>query len=169
MIDHVVILALEHFLSVYFLSWCNLDNVGGLWNFDNVDSLWCWMNFGLDFGSIGIMKNLCCWLVWIFSWCMWEILLACVNFISWTWQILWVNLWVWKIFVDIEKILWAWNFGYGKILLGMWFLIMENFVARILDMWEFICAWTRTCGNFIFDGYLGHVGNFLLCMVIGNK
>ena len=48
MIDHVVMLVLEHFWSVYFCSWCNLDNVGGLWNFDNVGSLWCcWMNFGL--------------------------------------------------------------------------------------------------------------------------
>ena len=70
-----------------FWSWCNLDNVGGLWNFDNVGRLWCcWMNLGLDFGSIGIMKNLCYGLVWICSWCMWEILLACVSFVSWTWK-----------------------------------------------------------------------------------
>ena len=53
-------LALEHSWSVFFLwSWCNLGNVGGFWNFDNIGNLWCWMNFGLDFGSIGIVKTLC--------------------------------------------------------------------------------------------------------------
>jgi len=41
MIDHV---GFEVFLKCYYWSWCNLDNVGGLWNFDNVDRLWCcWM------------------------------------------------------------------------------------------------------------------------------
>ena len=42
-----------------------------------------------------------------------------------------------KIFVDMEEVLWVWNFGYGKIFLGMWCLILENFVVMILDMWEF--------------------------------
>ena len=49
-------------LEVFFFFsplWCNLDNVGGLWNFYNVGKLWCcWINFGLDFGSIGIVKIL---------------------------------------------------------------------------------------------------------------
>ena len=40
MFDHVVMLALEDFLFIYlFFWWCNLDNVGGLWNFGNVGNL----------------------------------------------------------------------------------------------------------------------------------
>ena len=134
MIDHVVMLVLEHFWSVYFLSWCNLGNVGGLWNFDNVGSLWCcWMNFSLDFGSLGIVKNLCYGLVWICSWCMWEILLSCVNFVSWTWQnfvgmgmdkFVGMKFDLWKIFC------WVCDVGSCKI-----------FVVMILAMWEFtFCA-----------------------------
>ena len=79
----------------------------------------------------------------------------------WLW--VWINLWVWKNFVDMEEFLRAWNFGYGKFFLGMWCWIMENFVVMILDMWEYICAWTWTCGNFFFFffyGYLDHVGIF---------
>ena len=52
---------LKCFLFYLFFSflWWNLDNVGGLWNFDSVGRLWCcWMNFGLDFGSISIVKIL---------------------------------------------------------------------------------------------------------------
>ena len=58
MIDHVVILALEHFgMVVFFWSWFNLENVGGLWNFGNVGNLWSyWMNFGLDFGALTLWK-----------------------------------------------------------------------------------------------------------------
>ena len=40
MIDHVVILALEHFSSVVFIwLWCNLDDVGSSLNFGNVGNL----------------------------------------------------------------------------------------------------------------------------------
>ena len=119
---------------LYFWSWRNLDNVGGLWNFGNVGNLWCcWMNFGLDFGGMDIVKNLCCRHVWIYSWCMWEILLACVKFISWTWLK----------FVGPENFcgyginLWAWNFSYTRIYWCM---------GR--NLWEFLY------------GYFGHVGVF---------
>ena len=57
----------------FFYHGAILGNFGGLWNFDNVGTLWCcWMNFGLNFGSIGMVKNLCCRFGWICSWCMWE-------------------------------------------------------------------------------------------------
>ena len=68
-------LVLEHSWSVIFFFYHGaiLGNFGGLWNFDNVGTLWCcWMNFGLNFGSIGMVKNLCCRFGWICSWCMWE-------------------------------------------------------------------------------------------------
>ena len=45
-----------------FWSRCNLDNVGGLWNFGIVGNLWCcWMSFGLNFGGIEVMKFWQCW------------------------------------------------------------------------------------------------------------
>ena len=110
---------------LFFLLWCNLDNVG---------SLWCrWINYGLDFGGIGSVKNLCYGLVWICSWCMWEILLSCVNFVSWTWQnfvgmcmdkFVGMKFDLWKIFC------WVCDVGSCKI-----------FVVMILAMWEFtFCA-----------------------------
>ena len=136
MIDHVVLLVLEHFWSVYFWSWCNLDNVGGLWNFDNVGSLWCcWMNFGLDFGGIGFVKILCYGLVWICSWCIWEILLACVNFVSRTWEnfVGMMDKFVGMKFFSMK------NFGCEKFCwvcdVGAW----RIFVVMILAMWEFTC------------------------------
>ena len=49
-IDHVWKFWLWSILEVllFLWSWCNLDNVGGFWNFDNVGKLWCcWMKFGL--------------------------------------------------------------------------------------------------------------------------
>ena len=45
-----------------FWSRCNLDNIGGLWNFGIVGNLWCcWMSFGLNFGGIEVMKFWQCW------------------------------------------------------------------------------------------------------------
>ena len=47
----------------------------------NVDNLWCcWMNFGLDFWGMDIVKILCCRLGWIYSWCMWEIFVGMSKF-----------------------------------------------------------------------------------------
>ena len=158
MIDHVVMLVLEHFWSVYFLSWCNLDNVGGLWNFENVGSLWCcWMNFGLDFRSIGIVKNLCCALEWICSWYMWKSFLACVNFVLWTRQNF-VGMCMDK-FIGMKKFLdmkfWQWKFFFWVCDVGSW----KIFVVMILAMWEFTCcAWT--CRK-LSVGYLGHVETFV--------
>ena len=41
-IDHVWNVGFGAFLKcVFFFLWCNLDNVGGLWNFDNVGKLLC--------------------------------------------------------------------------------------------------------------------------------
>ena len=129
------------FLKCYYGSWCNLGNIGGLWNFDIVGKLWCcWMNFGLDFGSIGIGKNLCCRLVWICSWCMWEKFvgmgkLCFMDMAKFLWVCAWINLWVWANFV------------------GMKLLVMENFVA----MW---CWFMKN-----FCGYdFGYVRIYLLCM-----
>ena len=70
------------------------------------------------------------------SWCMWENLLACVNFVLWTWQNF-VGM-----CMDIYKVIGNF-FGYcGKFLLGMW---------------EFICAWS--CG---WEFFHGHVEIFFL-------
>ena len=143
-----------------FLSWCNLDNVG---------SLWCrWINYGLDFGSIGIVKNLCCERVWTYSWCIWEILLACVNLFHGHV----------KSFVDmnINKLVGMENFcGYGRIFMGMKFWVCD------VGSWKIVWLWFRhvgfffnyfflcTCRNFFLDGYFGHVGNFLVMYGYGEK
>ena len=125
--------------------------------FGNVGNLWCcWMNFVLDFGGIGIVKILCCKLAWTYSWYMCEILLACVNFISWTWQ----N------FCGYGKFSWIWKNFYGHEI-----LVMEKF-CWVYDVgsWKILWLWFWICGNlfvhghghveFFFDGYLGHVGIF---------
>ena len=152
MIDHVVMLVLEHFWSFYFLSWCNLDNVGGLWNFESVGSLWCcWMNFGLDFRSIGIVKNLCCALEWICSWYMWKSFLACVNFVLWTRQNFvgmcmdkFVGM---KKFLDIKFWLWKFFFGYVMLVHG-----------------KFLWLWFWLCENLLLVH--GHVGNYPLAILV---
>ena len=112
MIDHVVMLVLEHFWSVYFLSWCNLGNVGGLWNFDNVGSLWCcWMNLGLDFGSIGIVKKFVLWAY------MNMFMMHIGNFVG-----------MCKFcFMNMAKFCGHETLTYGKILSGVWCWFMENF------------------------------------------
>ena len=151
-----------------------MDNVGGSLNFGNVGNLWyCWVNFGLDFGGMDIVKNLCCRFVWIYSWCTWEILLVCVNFISWTWQnfvgMNMENLWVYG------RILWAWNFGYGNIFVGY---VMLNHGKKICG-YDFghvgiFLLWFWRCRNFLwafwtcrknFDDYFGHVGKSLMVIL----
>ena len=159
MVDHVVILALGNFwIVVFFLSWFNLNNVWWVMNFGNVGNLWCcWMNFDLNFGDIEVVRNLWCRLGWIHLWCMWEILLACVKFISWTWQnfvgmeiffcgygkILWVSdFGLWNIFVRYVMLdhgnFCDCDFGHGKF--SVVILIMENF-------WLWFWSW----------GFFGHV------------
>ena len=85
MIDHVVILALEHFWSVVFFSHCVIwTMLVAHWILAMlvICDVVGWI-LALDFVGIDIVKNLCCRLVWKYSWRMWEILLVCVNFISW--------------------------------------------------------------------------------------
>ena len=80
------------FVDLGFCTQKGFGNVGNLWS--------CWMNLGLNFRGIGIVKNLCYRLGWISSWCMWDILWVCVNFISWIMakfcRYVWINLWVRK-------------------------------------------------------------------------
>ena len=120
-------------------------------NFGNVGNLWCcWMNFGLDFGGIEIVKKLLYGFRWIHSWYMREILLACVKFISWTWQNF-VGMSM-EEFCEHRKILWVWGFVYGSINVGSWkifvvilsmeiflvmILVVENFLVMILSMEKF--------------------------------
>ena len=153
MIDYIVMLVLEHFWSVYLLSWCNLDNVGGFWNFHNVGSLWCcWMNFGLDFGSIGIVKKLCCGLAWICSWYMWKSLLACVNLVLWTWQ---------NFFgVCMDKFV-----GMDKFCGHETLTYVKNFVGYVMLVHgKFLWLWFWLCENLLVVH--GHVGNYLLAILV---
>ena len=89
------------------------------------------MNFGLDFGGIEIVKNLSCGFGWIHSWYMREILLACVNFISWTWQ----NFVGMEKFCEHGKILWVWDFGYGSINVGSWKIFVVILIMEIFWWW----------------------------------
>ena len=82
----------------------------------------------LDFGSIGIVKNLCCECVWTYSWCIWEILLACVNLFHGHVKSF-VDMNINKL-VDMEEFLWAWNFGYVMLDHG-------KLCGYDLDMWDF--------------------------------
>ena len=145
-----------------FWSWFNLNNVWWVMNFGNVGNLWCcWMNFDLNFGDIEVVRNLWCRLGWIHLWCMWEILLACVKFISWTWQnfvgmeiffcgygkILWVSdFGLWNIFVRYVMLdhgnFCDCDFGHGKF--SVVILIMENF-------WLWFWSW----------GFFGRVYNVI--------
>ena len=89
------------------------------------------MNFGLDFGGIEIVKNLSCGFGWIHSWYMQEILFACVNFISWTWQ----NFVGMEKFCEHGKILWVWDFGYGSINVGSWKIFVVILIMEIFWWW----------------------------------
>ena len=89
------------------------------------------MNFGLDFGGIEIVKNLSCGFGWIHSWYMREILLACVNFISWTWR----NFVGMEKFCEHGKILWVWDFGYGSINVGSWKIFVVILIMEIFWWW----------------------------------
>ena len=76
------------------------------------------MNFGLDFGSIGIVKN-----SWQASMNMFMMHVGKVYWHVYSLfyghdKILWVNLWVWKIFGHGKNNM-GMNFDYRKILLGM--------------------------------------------------
>ena len=128
----------------FFLwSWCNLDNVGGLWNFDNVGRLrYCWMNFGLNFRGSGIVKI---FVVGLDEYIHGKSLLAYLNFVLWILQNFTDNyvgmkkFWTWEKFCWIRDVdVWLW-FSYVRIYLCM-------------SLWEF------------FYGYLGHVGTFCVCL-----
>ena len=104
----------------------------------------CWMNFGLNFGGIEVMKNLLCRLGWTKIMMNVEDLLACIIY----GKILWV--WVWKI-LRVRK-----NFcGYGILatkifLLGMWCWIMKKFCGYDFGY----------LGIFVVVHWHGHVGIF---------
>ena len=117
---------------------------------------YCWMNFGLDFESIGIVKNLCCGLVWICSWYMWKSLLACVNFVLWTWQNF-VGMCMDK-FVGMDKFCGHETLTYGKNFVGyvmlfhgkflwLWFWLCENLLAVHRHV-EIIRWLSWSCRNF---------------------
>ena len=147
-----------------FWSWCNLDNVGGLWNFGNIGNLWCcWMSLGLNFVGIQVVKNF--------------------GKVGDLWYLLdelflefWGALKLWRIcFVGLVEQ----NHDECGRFVGMCNL-WQNFVGMSMEkfcgyeifflwIWYFCnCTWTWSCGNFFqWHGYgknlvvvYGHVKNF---------
>ena len=155
MVDHVVMLALEHFLNCCIFGHCVISTMlmaYGILEMLAICDVVRWI-LSWILGGIGIVKNLCCKLAWTYSWCMWEILLACVIFVSWTCQNF-VGMSMDK-FVDMENFcgygtnLWAWDFAYRNIFVG--YVMLDHgkiFVVVILDT-EFLWLWFWTCRNFL--------------------
>ena len=139
-----------------FWSWCNLDNVGDLWNFGNVGNLWCcWMSLVLNFWGIEVVKNfgnvgdLWCLLdeLWLEFWGaskLWRI--CCVG---------WLN----KIMMNVEDLLAC--VIYGKILWIQKFFFMDMVFSQLymdMVMWEFFIVYGY--GKNLVVVY-GHVKNFV--------
>ena len=144
-----------YFILFYFL-WCNFDNVGGFWNFDNVGNLWCcWMNFSLNFGSIGIAKTL--YLIYMNVFMMYVGKLICMCKLCFMDVVKFCG-YVHGYICGYWKILWLWSFDLWKILLGMWCWFLENlyghsfgYVRTYLctSLWNLFLSWS--CRNFFFD------------------
>ena len=179
-LGHCVISWFWSILGVlFFLSWCNLEIIGSSWNFGNVGKLWCcWMNFGLDFGSIGIVKNLCCRLRWICSWCIWEKFVGMCKLCFME-----MKFWLWKNFVGYVmlvhgKFVWLWFwlcenlFVHGHELVGNFYGDLGHVVIFCAWLWKkkkkkfgscvWICErfwlWRNFGGSLIFENFFGHVG-----------